>query len=150
MEDATRDVACPIFPLFPEDGQCVVRRTAGVDDQRFGAGARRADMGAETVALPLQISHAAPALAVFHAVIVQAGFANRHHTGQRGFGQQVLHRGLLHALVVGVHAHRAPEVVVGQCQSVHVTKLFHGGADTQGPVHAGIGHRLANGRHLAH
>ena len=59
---------------------------------------------AKTLTLPLQVGNAAPALAVFHAVVVEAGLADGPPRGAaRRAVQQVLHRGLDHALVVGVH-----------------------------------------------
>ena len=149
VEHAARLVACAILALFPQDGQRVVGRTARVNDERLATGPRRTDVGAEAVALPLQVGNAAPALAVFHAVVVEAGLSNRHHAGQCGAVQQVLHAGFRHALVVGVHAHRAPEVVMGQGQGVHALELFHGGADAQGPGDLRLGHGLADGGQLA-
>ena len=65
------------------------------------------DVDAKAVALPLHIGHGALA----QTVIVEAGFANAHHFGQFGAGQQVVERGLLHALVVRVYAHGGPKVI---------------------------------------
>ncbi|MOA29601.1 hypothetical protein D3C78_1506260 [compost metagenome] len=111
-----------------------------MDHQRLAAGPCRADMHAKALALPLEVGDAASALAVFHAVVVETGFADRHHARQRGALEQVLHAGLGHVFRVRVHAHRGPEIVVLRGQGVHIGKLFHGGADAQGAVHLRFGH----------
>jgi hypothetical protein len=78
-----------------------------VDDQRQLGLLRGLDVDAKAVALPFHVGHGALA----QTVIVEAGFANAHHFGQLGAGQQVVKRGFLHAFVVGVHAHGGPEVI---------------------------------------
>ena len=119
-----------------------------MDDQRLGTGAGGADMGAKALALPFQISNAAPAFAIFHAVVIKAGFTNRHHPRQRGATEQILHRGLGNAFVVGMHADGAPKIVVGQRQRVDAVKLFQRGANAQRPADLRRSHRLANGGQL--
>ena len=82
---AVKDAACLrgaiSLAALTQNGQRVGRAAAGVNDQRLLRNLRRTDMGAKTLALPLQIGNRAAALAVFHAVVIKTGLTNRHHTG---------------------------------------------------------------------
>ncbi|MNV57561.1 hypothetical protein D3C71_1499000 [compost metagenome] len=144
MKHAPSQVAEACFPFLSQDGQSVVRSTAGMNDKGFATRAGRPYVMAKPVTLPLQVGNAAATLAVFHAVVVQACFADGHHTGQGGTIEQILHRGFAHTFVVGMHSDRAPEVVVGGCQRVNTVELFEGGTDTQRPRDLCVGHRLTD------
>lgn len=119
-----------------------------MDDERLAGLLRGADVHAETVALPLHVGDAAAALAFFHLVIVEAGFADGHDTRACRQAHQVFHGGLGDVLVVGVHAHAGPEVVVAGGQGLYVVEFLELGADAQRPVDLGGGHGGADLGHL--
>ena len=110
---------------FPQDGQGVVGCTSRVDHQRQIHLASGPYVGQVAFPLPCHVRHRA----FTQAVIVEAGLTDTHHSGAPGPGEQVIQRGLLHALVVRVHAYRAPQVAVVPGQPVHVFELFQRGAN---------------------
>jgi hypothetical protein len=91
---------------------------------------------AKALALPGHVFDAALA----QAVVVQARLADADHAGQLTAADQVIDSGLLHAFVVGVHAHRGPDVRALLRHRVHLRELFQRGADAQGAVHLVGGH----------
>ena len=120
--------------------QSVDSGAARVHDQRQLSGKGGLDVDGEALTLPRHVGHAAPT----QTVVVQPGFANRHHARQCGSRHQVGQLGFAYAFVVGVHAHRAPEVLVYPGQLVHRLELFQRGADAQGAVHLSSRHFAAD------
>ena len=101
-------------------------------------------MRSEAIALPVHVVNAAAALSFFHLVIVQTGFSDGNNTRQAAFLNQVGDCGFVDVFVVWVNANRAPKIIVGLGQGVHIIKLFHGGADAQSTGDLRILHFLAN------
>src|SRR6266487_4951909 len=105
--DSVKQCMTPDFgrPLLPHDAQRVLGGFPRVDDQGFPAIARGADMGAKALALPLEVAA--------HAVVIEAGLADRDNPRMaRKLDQpRRIHRGAV--LVVRMHAHAREKIVVG-------------------------------------
>ena len=126
--------------LLHQEGQGVLCSAAGVDDQRQSRLAGRPDVDTKALALPFHLVQRP----VAQAVVIQPRLANRHHFRGARQGHQGVNIRLGDAFVVGMHAHRGPEVLVLRGQVEHLWGLFHRGADAQGPVHLRVRHRLAD------
>ena len=119
MHDAARLAGL----LLAHQAQGVVRGAAGVDDQRLAGRARGADVGAKARALPFG--------RVLLPVVVEPGFADRHHLGMVGERDQARHIGFFDAVVVGMDADRRPQVGVALGEAAHAREVFQLHADAQ-------------------
>jgi hypothetical protein len=79
-----------------------------MDDQRLPGGVRRADMGTETLALPLHIGDRA----AFQTVVIETGLADRDHLRMSGQFDELSEARLAHVLVIRVHPDRREHVLV--------------------------------------
>ena len=138
--ETVEDTTHPALPFIAQHGQRVVTAAAGVHHQRQAGRMGGADVYRKALALPGHVGNAA----AIESVVVQPGFAQGHHPRQRGAVQQGLQIRLQHAFVVGVHAHRAPEVAVRRRECMHGRKFFQRGADAQRAIDVGVGHGLAH------
>jgi hypothetical protein len=95
-----------------------------VNDKRLPDVSCGANVLAESLALPLRIT--------FETVVIQARFAYGHDLGVPGQSDQLLDRGFIFFLVIGVHAHRSKNlpVLFGQGQNLREVPEVH--ADAQG------------------
>ena len=105
-----------------------------MDDERFAAATRGADMSAETLALPLG--------RVLVPVIVEAGLADRDHLGMAGEFQQLFETGLVDIVAIGMHPDRGEQVVVALGQAKHRGQGFELYAHAQRVRHLRNAHRL--------
>src|SRR6266487_5507342 len=105
--DSVKQCMTPDFgrPLLPHDAQRVLGGFPRVDDQGFPAIARGADMGAKALALPLEITA--------HAVVIEAGLADRDYARVPGKLHQPHRIHCSAVLVIRMHAHAREKVVVG-------------------------------------
>ena len=81
--------------LFAHQAQGVCGGVAGVDDERLGAGPRSPDVSSETLALPLRL--------VLVPIVIQPGFADRHHLGMTGQLEQLFEARLGDIVAIRVH-----------------------------------------------
>ena len=148
VEHATCAACRAVFALFLEDADGVFLRRAGVNHQRFLCLLRRTDVGAKALTLPLHIRNRSPALAVFHAVVVQPCLTNAHHTRQPCQLDQIVHTGLGHVFGIRVHADGTPQVVMRGGQGMHIRELFHGAGNAQRTRDLRLCHGFLNRRQI--
>ena len=110
--------------LFRHDGQCVGCCVAGMDDQGLARLTRGTDVGAKPFALPID---GIPG----HAVVIQAGLADRHHPRMAGQRNQFVNIGFAAFVMVGMHADRGINIRVRFCSGQHTRKVFQVHRDTQ-------------------
>ncbi len=109
---------------FTQQVQGIGAGATGVDDHRFAGLLRRLQMQSEGLLLQL--------CRFRFVVIVQAGFADRHHPRVIEFLQQPVQRRRgtrLH--IQRVYAHRAVDVVITFGQGLDVGRVVRGDTDTQ-------------------
>ncbi|MNI64379.1 hypothetical protein D3C73_1198170 [compost metagenome] len=105
-------------------------------DQRQARVARGADMAAKAFTLPVQRFR--------QAVIVQPGFADGHDLGMFRQAYQFFRRRIRRVFVVGVDAHRGPQIGVRLNQGHQAGPFGHVHADNQRVGDLVGGHALKN------
>jgi hypothetical protein len=98
----------------------------------FAAQAGGTQMDPKAFALP---AHVVLDGAAVQAVVVEPGLADADHARVGGQLHQFLEARLAHALVVGVHADRGPQLGVLLGQRQHLRELLQRGADADGLRH---------------
>ena len=96
--------------LFAHNAQRVLAGGAGMDDQRFSARARGADMRAKPRPLPFQVA--------VLAIIIQAGFADGDNLRVSRELDQISCRWTVVLVLIRMHANRSKKlrIAFGQCQ----------------------------------
>jgi hypothetical protein len=113
-----------IRALLRHDAQRIRRRMARMDDKRFAALPRSADMLAEALPLPFQVA--------FKAKVIKARFADGDDPGMIGQRRQLRGLRLRQVLVVGMNADRSKQVGVGFRQCKHPGEVFQVDAYAEG------------------
>src|SRR6185437_12651924 len=139
LGEAVHDAAHLLRAFLAQDGDGVLRGGAGVDHERLAALARGADVGAEALALPLEVA--------LHAVVVEPGLADRDHLRVLRHADQLPDVGLpAIAALVGMHPGGAPDVRQRARHLEHGRKRLERGADGERVRDAASGHALDDGR----
>ena len=127
---AVHHAADVVGTLLPHDGQCVVSRRPGMDDEWLAADARRADMDAKPLTLPA----ADLGRIAFCPVVVEPGLAGGNHFGLSRQSHERLDIRLERVGIVGMHADRGIEIGMGLCQRQHSRKVLERHRDAQGAI----------------
>ena len=103
-----------------------------MDHQGLAAGARRADMRAETLALPLEVTR--------QSEIIEPRFANGDYLGMVGERDQFVHCRLGALLVVRMNAHRSVDIGMRLGERTDLGEFFQFDPDTQCMAYPVLGH----------